>query len=381
MSVTPVAAPETDASAGRRAATTQTLHLVDVEHCGALGMQMVGELVRTAPEPQRQGIVLIGGSDHERLAHRCGLASVDRLHPPGALAVRAVSGLSRFIDCRGKPRTICAWGGGSASLAFAGARSIPLNICSVSPIVALSSPFATARLRHALSSARSVVFFEKQAHRMSVRKLLAGAARVRLATPPITGEAPTAGSRQRVRDALSAEESDLVLLLIGAPAHAVDARAFAQMVASCGVLGIRTIGVVHPGTRQLERGLRVLEKQTWPARMVVTDTPAHALLPGVDVAVWRSDPPAETAQGRFESALPILQAAAFGVPIVANHCAASDAVWEIGMGELTGEIEPLQMVASVRRQYEDRAEHHAGNAPVEHAAAEVHALWDEAERH
>ncbi len=349
----------------------RTLHLVDIEHCGDLGLLMIAAIVGAAPARSAHEILLIGGSEHERRAHRCGLHTVDRLHPPGGRTDLGGAGLRRFLDYRRAPTALCAWGAGAAALASS-ASAIPMHVCSLGPLRANGRGLQAHGLRRALAHARSLIFFERHALLMSDPELLRLAPSARLAGFPSLDDAVT--TRAAARQSLGALDDAIVLQLIGAPFQALDGYSFARVVASNAVLGHRAVGVIHPSARQLERGLRILEKQSWTASMVVTDDPAHETLAGADVAIWRSSPIVGAGRARFQSALPILQAQAMGIPVVATRCGEVEDVWSPGMGEIVDHHEPLRSVAAVQRVLDSASAESASTPSAQDGAADLMAM-------
>jgi hypothetical protein len=141
--------------------------------------------------------------------------------------------------------------------------------------------------------------------------------RVIAAPPPVRPGPPDPALRTRVREELGVEPGRAAVLLLSDPPGAGASR-FAFALGLAAHAGDRVIGIVGAGVADLPRARRVQHEIGNEVLLVGTSRRRIELLAAADYAVWDEEPgPGGWMAGCPGAALPVAEALAAGVPVVA----------------------------------------------------------------
>ncbi|MDX2115770.1 MAG: hypothetical protein SFZ24_09180 [Planctomycetota bacterium] len=304
--------------------SVEALHLVEARSCSWAALRSLALLTRGA-ERVRHRVALVGSAGADRAA-AAGLGSADRLAAPSQIAEAARPGLARFIRARGAPDIIVAWSASTAALAALGAPRVPRAVVLGTPPPAFDRSLGGFRRARALRTAALLIPSSRWLRDLWVARFtLLGAPSRALSLPHATLDPDR---RARLRREWDLPESTRLVVGLGEPEDAVDARELIFLAGVLAVAGVPTALLTCPGAGDLERGLRFAEFSRPVIRVMVDDRPLDELLPACDLGVW-IDLPAHPSLGHrpgysLRSGVQSLAWAAHaGLPVVAQDHPAS----------------------------------------------------------
>lgn len=281
----------------------RVLHLIDPGVAGWPALDALARLLRSEASASEHGVLLIGGSDDERLAARLGVRTLDRIHPPNRRAEHGARLLARYLEARGEPNVFHAWSALTARLASAVRPRTPrVATLAAGPCAHASQPISLSNLLLApwrdSAPAPCEALFASEADRDQWAEAgLEG----RVAPLPIDPARFDPTLRAAARSAWGVGDEVLVIGLLGEPAGEMDARQFAFVLGLMAAAGRRVAGVLPPGAHDLERALRFVERQRRPWPMIGARELEEApwtVIGALDAAVWQPRTAPADVQGR-----------------------------------------------------------------------------------
>lgn len=254
-------------------------------------------------------VCLIGGTRCERMAHRLGLRTTDRVAPPLGVTELAWPGINSLLRDRGFFDAVVCWSPRTH-------RLMDRTRAKQTPRVAIM-PMGVGPVRETMprrAYCRVVVVADDARRSRAWASELASVYSAMASPPPVLPPALDL-SRDAWRKRLEIVADDFAIALVGHCAMDVDALRCVQTVSLLASAGERVVCVIPRGSGRLHRALRC----AWGhVRVIVTDAGQLEFLSAADAGLWTGPPPDTQHRARFNFPEAIgAWGAQLGVPIVA----------------------------------------------------------------
>ncbi len=298
-------------------ATMRVLHFVDAEayavcgraECGGYGaLAMCAAAVSDVTRDDHE-VCLIGGSRCERMAHRLGLRTTDRVAPPLGVTELAWPGVNALLRDRGFFDAVVCWSPQAH-------RLVDRTRARRTPRVAIM-PMGVGPVRETMPrrAYSRVVVVADDARRSRAWASELGSVHGAMASPPPVLPPAVDLSREAWRARLGLGDKDFAVALTGHCAMDVDALRCVQAVSLLASAGERVVCVIPRGAGRLHRALRFASGLV---RVIVSDAGLLELLAAADAGLWTGPPPEAQHRARFHFPEAIgAWSAQLGVPVVA----------------------------------------------------------------
>jgi glycosyltransferase involved in cell wall biosynthesis len=330
----------------------RVLHLIDPQSPdgGPCTLRLLAEVMRRLDA--RHDAVVIGGRSDVELAVRCGVEVAGSMCPPRALPWAGASALreaARAVERqRGSHDLVHAWTARSGALASVALVNHPgLTSLHAGPREGLAWWHTLRTLRHG----RQTMLAASMAIRRQYRSVGFGNDRVALLPPGVTAAAAVS-DREALR-ALLAGRSDTVIEsgtfvvgLFGEPAESADANVAATIAARLALSGRRIKLLVHPRATHRIAAETMMRHLHFDDVIFCDELVARAWMigPALDAVLFIES---QAGRRRAASVLPLLNALACGIPVVAEESDSLRDVLEDGAGCMV--VKPGEVNAAAQR--------------------------------
>lgn len=223
------------------------LHLIDPEHrnVGACVAALLAEVLLPVADDVEHSVLILGGSNAERLCHDVGVVTHDRIAPPTGQPWLALTPFRRYMQRVGPFDLVHCWSSTTASLASL--ASVPAPV-----VVTLASTPSRTSTSHwlrmlTMKHPSMVVTATSNSVKRGWAEGGVDPARLHVVRPGLDLSRVKHAERNAIRKSWGiTSDKTLVVLAMGSPPTRIDATRFGRVLALCAGCDLDVAMVMHP---------------------------------------------------------------------------------------------------------------------------------------